>query len=102
MSQPLGYYTNHTPGDGTLFDALEHEYGSMLEKLTRRQKLYLIMAIAADLAVQCPDDDISVCQVSHIPLQVHDQLTASDAEGLIECLIAQVRGRNYAKPGSGN
>jgi hypothetical protein len=100
MSKPLGYFTRYTPGDGTLFDALETEYGSALEKLTRRQKLYLVMAIAADLACQCPEGDASVYQVSHIPLKVHEQLSHDDAEGLIQCLIAQVRGRNYAQPGS--
>lgn len=114
MSKPLGYFTSHTPGDGTFFDALETEYGSQLEKLTRRQKLYLITAIAADLACQCPEGDVSVCQVSHIPLRVHDQLSTQDAEGLIECLIAQVRADIpkrripftntfvYEQPGSGD
>ena len=99
MPKPIGYYTAHTPGDGTFFDELENIYGSTLEKLNRRQKLYLIMAIAAELSSQCLEEDVTVCEISHIPAKVNE-LSASDAEGLIECLIAQVRGGNHAKPGS--
>lgn len=97
MTKPLGYFTNLIPGDDTLLNQLEREYGPTLEKLTRRQKLYLITAISADLGCQCEAGDKSLGQVSQIPVQVHDQLSMTDAEGLLEALIAQVR---YGQPGS--
>lgn len=98
MSKPIGYYAAHTPGDGTYFDELETQYGSMLEKMNRRQKLYLIMTIAAELSSQCPDEDVTVCEVSHIPAKVNELVSTSDAEGLIEFLINQVRNEKRRIP----
>jgi hypothetical protein len=99
MPDPIGYFTNHTPGDGTLFDELEQNYGSSFEKLTRRQKLYLIMAISADLVCQCPETDPPISSVSHIPHQVH-KLEKHDAEGFLDFLIAAVRFGIHAQPRS--
>lgn len=100
MTYPLGYFTDHTPGNGGLLDELEKNYGSTFEKLTRRQKLYLITAIAADLACRSEGDDALLSQVAHVPILVHEQLDQRNTEGFLRFLASQVRFGNHAQPGS--
>ncbi|MBG1263082.1 hypothetical protein [Nostoc commune] len=89
MSKPVGYFTNCTINYGSLLESLQEEYGSTFELMTRREKLYLISAIASQLCDQAPGrcrDEIYV--VGH---QVNSSLPKADKEGLLEALINQVR-----------
>ncbi|MHC5719378.1 MAG: hypothetical protein ACYTX0_46850, partial [Nostoc sp.] len=89
MSRPIGYFTSYTPGDGSLLESLQSEYGSTFEKMTQREKLFLISAIAIQSCDQAPGkcrDEIYV--VGH---QINSLLPPEDREGLIEALINQVR-----------
>lgn len=89
MSKPIGYFTGYTINDGSLLESLQEEYGSTFERMTRREKLFLISAIATQLCDQAPGrcrDEIYV--VGH---QANSSLRAADREGLIEALINQIR-----------
>ncbi|MEH1959848.1 MAG: hypothetical protein V7L05_08170 [Nostoc sp.] len=89
MSRPVGHFTSYTPGDGSLLDSLGQQYGSGFEKMTQREKLFLISAIAAQLCDQAPGrcrDQIYV--VGH---QINSSLPPGDRAGLVEALINQVR-----------
>ncbi|MEH1911265.1 hypothetical protein [Nostoc sp.] len=89
MSKPIGFFTSYTPGDISLLGALQEDYGPMLEKMTQREKLFLISAIAAQLCDQAPGrcrDEIYV--VGH---QINSSLPPADRAGLVEALINQVR-----------
>lgn len=89
MSKPIGYFTSYTLNDGSLLESLQEEYGSTFELMTRREKLFLISALAIHLCDGSPGscrNEIYV--VGH---QVNSSLPVGDREGLIEALINQVR-----------
>lgn len=89
MTKPIGHFTSDTINDGSLLDSLQEEYGSTFELITRREKLYLIQALAIQLCDQSPGqcrEEIYV--VGH---QINSSLPLSDREGLLEALINQVR-----------
>lgn len=89
MSKPIGHFTSCTPNDGSLLESLQEKYEATFERMTKREKLFLISAIAAQLCGQAPGrcrDEIYV--VGH---QVNSSLPMHDKEGLIEALINQVR-----------
>jgi hypothetical protein len=89
MSKPIGHFTSYTINDGSLLESLQEEYGPTFEGMTRREKLFLISAIASQLCDQAPGrcrDEIYV--VGH---QINSSLPVGDREGLIEALINQVR-----------
>jgi hypothetical protein len=88
MSKPLGYYTAYTPGDGSVLDELDDMFGSNLEKLSVRDKLFLIGALGAQL---CADQS---GEVSNVVKSVYPGIllmTTENIEGLIEALINQIR-----------
>ncbi|MEH2201286.1 hypothetical protein [Nostoc sp.] len=89
MSKPIGHFTNYTINDGSLLESLQEQYGSTFELMSRREKLYLISAIATQLCDQAPGrcrDEIYM--VGH---QINSSLPQADREGLVEALTNQVR-----------
>ncbi|MEH2445800.1 MAG: hypothetical protein V7K18_08450 [Nostoc sp.] len=89
MSKPVGHFTSYILGDGSLLESLQEEYGATFEQMTKRERLFLIFAIAAQSCDQAPGrcrDEIYV--VGH---QINSSLPISDREGLIEALINQIR-----------
>ncbi|MEH2197408.1 hypothetical protein [Nostoc sp.] len=89
MTKPVGYYTSSTINDGSLLESFKEQYGQTFEGMTRREKLYLISAIAAQLCDQAPGrcrDEIYM--VGH---QINSSLPQADREGLVEALTNQVR-----------
>ncbi|MEH2307808.1 hypothetical protein [Nostoc sp.] len=89
MSKPIGHFTSYTLNDGSLLESLQEEYGSTFELMTKREKLFLISAVAAQLCDQAPGrcrDEIYV--VGH---QINSSLSLADREGLVEALTNQVR-----------
>ncbi|MDZ8067758.1 MAG: hypothetical protein RMY64_19400 [Nostoc sp. DedQUE08] len=89
MSKPIGHFTSYTLNDGSLLESLQQEYGPTFEQMTKREKLFLISAIAIQLCDQAPGscrEEIYV--VGH---QINSSLPMHDREGLIEALTNQVR-----------
>ncbi|MEH2140346.1 hypothetical protein [Nostoc sp.] len=89
MSKPIGHYTSYTINDGSLLESLQEKYGSTFELMTRREKLFLISAVAAQLCDQAPGrcrDEIYT--VGH---QIKSSLPLYDREGLVEALTNQIR-----------
>ncbi|MBC1241860.1 hypothetical protein [Nostoc sp. 2RC] len=89
MTKPIGYFTSYTPGDGSLLESLQEEYGSCFEQISRREKLFLISSLASQLCEQAPGrcrDEIYV-----VGYQVNSSLSVKDREGLLEALIHQTR-----------
>ncbi len=89
MTLPIGYFTSYTPGDGSLLESLQEEYGSTFEQMTKREKLFLIFSIASQLCEQAPGrsrDEIYV-----VGYQVNSSLSLRDRKGLLEALVNQVR-----------
>ncbi len=95
MNKPLGYYTNYVPGDASYLGELQIQYGSCLQKLTRRERLFLLNSIASSLCRnECGDIRGEVVTTSH---DIAGRLSTADEEGLIEALINQIRWGNYAE-----
>jgi hypothetical protein len=95
MSKPLGYYTSYTPGDGSVLDELEDMFGSNLEKLTVKDKLFLIGALGAQL---CADQDGEVSNVVKAAYPGIVLMPTGNIEGLIEALVAQIRWGQQHEP----
>ncbi|MEH2128320.1 hypothetical protein [Nostoc sp.] len=89
MSKPIGHFTSYTINDGSLLESLQERYGSTFELMSRREKLFLISAIAIQLCDQSPGRcREEIYTVGH---QINSSVPLSDKEGLIEGLINQVR-----------
>jgi hypothetical protein len=89
MSKPIGYYTSHTPGDGSLFDDMTESYGAKLEQISHREKLFLISSLASQLCVEKTGDCRN--EIYELSAEIMEILTPGDIEGLIAALIDQVR-----------
>ncbi len=49
MTKPIGYYCSVTPGDESFLDYLQNQYGSTFEKLTKLQKLQILVSLIGNL-----------------------------------------------------
>ena len=96
MSKPLGYYTAYTPGDDSFLEKLQSEYGSCLEKITKREKLSILMILASHLGNQLEGDVRS--EIYAIAREMTDQLSLSDQAGVMEAIISQIRWGQNAEP----
>lgn len=96
MSKPLGYYTSHTPGDGSLLEKVQEEYGSAFEKMTKREKLSILMILASSLGCQLEGDVRG--EIYAIAREMTDQLSLSDQAGIMEAIISQIRWGQNAEP----
>ncbi|MEH2087806.1 hypothetical protein [Nostoc sp.] len=89
MSKPIGFFTSYTINDGSLLESLQEEYGSTFEQMSRREKLFLISALAIQLCDQSPGSCRN--EIYIVGHQANSSLPVGDREGLIEALINQVR-----------
>ncbi|MEH1995901.1 hypothetical protein [Nostoc sp.] len=96
MSKPLGYYTAYTPGDNSLLEKLQEEYGSTFEKMTKREKLSILMILASNLGCQLQGDVRG--EIYAVAREMTDQLSLSDQAGIMEAIISQVRWGQNAEP----
>jgi len=113
-AKPLGYYTNHTPGDAGILDQLQQRYGAQLQGVSRLGKLIFRASLAAYLVmrpiwndegncISCADSSIASAGGDDHEIWSNDpefveyiracceQLSDSDLEGVIEALTSQLR-----------
>ena len=87
--KPLGFYTNYTPGETSYLEEIQEKYGSHLEGINVREKLYLIECISSNLGIRAKD---AVRPEMHwVAQHAVKELEPCDQEGLIEALITHVR-----------
>ncbi|MEH2337600.1 hypothetical protein [Nostoc sp.] len=96
MSKPLGYYTSYTPGEDTLLASLQEEYGATFEKMTLREKLVILTALASHMGCQLEGD--CRAEIFAIAKQITEHLTISDQAGIMEAIISQIRWGQNAEP----
>ncbi|MFN6526935.1 hypothetical protein [Nostoc sp. ChiSLP03a] len=89
MSKPLGYYTAYTPGDNSLLETVQEEYGSTFEKMSKREKLVILTVLASHIGCQL-DGDVRG-EIFAIAKDMRDKLSLSDQAGVMEAIISQVR-----------
>lgn len=85
MTHPLGYYTSYTPGNGSYLEVLQNKYGSHLQGLNTRQKLFLIKRIGYQLCQEVPQDQFNLEEMNDVLAKVKI-LPASNRLGIIRCL----------------
>ncbi|GAX45699.1 hypothetical protein NIES4075_67200 [Tolypothrix sp. NIES-4075] len=92
MAQPIGKFTNYTFGDGGLLEKMETVWGNGCEDLKPNEKLWMIGQIASELwqATEFQDENISDDAESAAD-RVVKELSFSDALGVIECLLTNLR-----------
>ncbi|WGV23690.1 hypothetical protein [Halotia branconii] len=76
MTQPIGYWTNYTPGDGSYLETLQERYGSRFEEMTKREKLSLIVALASHLCCTAPEECRS--EILALGSEIPEKLSVSD------------------------
>jgi hypothetical protein len=90
MPKPLGYYVDFSPGDESVLDELRDMFGEYLEKLTSKEKFFLIAAIAAQ---QSHDLKGMISPAVHAASGgILCEKDKTDLTGLLAALI------DYAKP----
>ncbi|WP_414622060.1 hypothetical protein [Calothrix sp. CCY 0018] len=90
MNKPLGYYTNYIPNNKGLLHDIQERYGSYLQGITVREKLYLIQELSRDLSLRASGGEIRA-EMHWLQYDLIKQLDPSDKEGMIQALIDQVR-----------
>ncbi|MDZ8070367.1 MAG: hypothetical protein RMY64_32955 [Nostoc sp. DedQUE08] len=96
MSKPLGYYTAYTPGDNSLLQTVQEEYGSTFEKMSKREKLVILTVLASHIGCQL-DGDVRG-EIFVIAKDMRDKLSLSDQAGVMEAIVSQVRWGQNAEP----
>ncbi|MEH2456388.1 hypothetical protein [Nostoc sp.] len=96
MSKPLGYYVGCTPGYNLFLERVQEEYGAAFEKISKREKLCILMILASSLGCQLQGDVRGEIYV--IAKEMTDQLSLSDQAGIMEAIIHQVRWGQNAEP----
>lgn len=106
MTKPIGYFTSHTPGDGTVFDQLSTQFGAQLQGIGQEEKYCLIAAIlnwlAATDSKQIALDEYTLADSANDSLAaLSDELAAMlpaieelgvlDLLGLCEAMLGQAR-----------
>ena len=90
MTKPLGYFTNYVPGQEGILDKIQKVYGSHLQDITPREKLYLIQELTRNLCMRASDNEVR-SEMHWIAYDLVHELSTSDQEGMIQALIAQLR-----------
>jgi hypothetical protein len=89
VTKPLGYYTSYTPGDDSFLEKVQEEYGSTFEKMTKREKLSILMILASNIGAQL--DGGVRGEIYAVAREMADQLSLADQTGIMEAIISQVR-----------
>lgn len=96
MSMQLGYYTSHTPGDESFLKKVQEQYGSTFEKMTKREKLSILMILASNISAQL--DGGVRGEIYDVARAMCDQLPLSDQAGIMESIVSQIIRGQSAKP----
>ena len=89
MTEPLGHYIAYFAGDN-LVAAIEDRYGSRFEKLSRKEKMILILSVATSIDQDCYTQTCRD-EVYAIANRINDKLSINEREGLLEALVTQLR-----------
>lgn len=93
MSQPIGYFCNHTPGDSGLLGDMEESWGSTFETLNNSERLWLLFSLIGTMTATDSEnyDPHSVSDCIVPAAERLTELSFFDQLGLAEALINQIR-----------
>jgi hypothetical protein len=95
MTKPLGYFCSGTmPGDTGLLADMQESWGSTFEVLNNAQRLWMVQLIGLALFQNDPDSTLDSPRDSEIEevTERFDELSRSDLLGLLDALVAQLKG----------
>lgn len=95
MTKPIGYYCSGTmPGDRGLLADMQESWGSTFGSLNNAQRLWLIQQIGWSLFQDDPDSHLDSPRDAELEevKERFEELSRSDLLGLLEALVAQVKG----------
>jgi hypothetical protein len=95
MSEPLSYCLDFKPGEDDFLDSLIEEHGEYLEKFTKREKLFVVAALANSISFEAPGviDD----KAHQLWQQCYSKMSPSDLLAFMAALTEQVRWGHYAE-----
>jgi hypothetical protein len=93
--ESLSYCLDFQPGEDIFLDSLVNEHGDYLEKLTKREKLFLVSAIANSISSE--DPGVVSNEIHELATKCYDNMSLSDLLGLMGALTEQIRWGHYAE-----
>jgi hypothetical protein len=93
--EPLSDWLDFNPGEDNFLDSLIEEHGDHLENFTKREKLFMLSAIANNIAFE--DPGVVSDRVQGLATKCYDNMSASDLLGLMGALAEQIRWGHYAE-----
>ncbi|MHC5819282.1 MAG: hypothetical protein ACYT04_26230 [Nostoc sp.] len=97
MTKPIGYYSSVMPGDGSLLDELQEEFGSTFEELNRLEKLLLLHLLTTNLLQteikMVGSYPASQAQTRMTPVMsdVNKKLLMGEHLGLVDAIVNQLK-----------
>jgi hypothetical protein len=95
MTEPLSYCLDFQPGEDEFLDTLVNEHGDYLEKLTKREKLFMLSAIANSISFEEPG--VVDNRVHQLWQQCYAKMSPSDLLAFMGALTEQIRWGHYAE-----
>lgn len=90
MVKPIGYWTDFTPGDGSLLSDMEAAWGSNFEALNESEKAWMLCRIGNQLYM---DAEGSLGdEFESISNRIRAELDNRSKLGLIQALVEQIKG----------
>jgi hypothetical protein len=94
-TEPLSDWLDFNPGEDSFLDSLIDEYGDYLQNLTKREKLFMLSAIANNIAFE--DPGVVSDEIHELAAKCYDSMSPSDLLGLIGAVSEQIRWGHYAE-----
>jgi hypothetical protein len=92
---PLSDYLDSQPGEDEFIDNLIEEYGDYLEKLTKREKLFILGSLANKVGFEEPG--VVVDSIYQLVQACYFQMSLSDLLAFMGALCEQTRWGHYAE-----
>jgi hypothetical protein len=94
MAETLDYYLDFQPGEDEFLDSLVNEHGDYLEKLTKREKLFILGSLANKVGFEEPG--VVVDSIYQLVQECYFKMSPSDLLAFMGALCEQIRWGHYA------
>jgi hypothetical protein len=94
-TEPLSDWLDFNPGEDSFLDSLIDEYGDYLQNLTKREKLFMLSAIANSISFEEPG--VVDNRIHQLWQQCYAKMSPSDLLAFMGALTEQIRWGHYAE-----
>lgn len=94
-AETLDYYLDFQPGEDEFLDSLVENHGHYLQTFTKREKLFILAALANSVSFESPGviDD----KAHQFWQECYSKMSPNDLLGLMGALCEQIRWGHYAE-----